>query len=300
MMEPPGTPISDSRFDPHRDHSRLFQNNRFVYPVLSRRSRGISLGINLNPDKICNFDCVYCQVDRSTEPEYREVETERVVQELDEMLDLVQSGRLYDDDRFSRVPAPLRRLNDIAFSGDGEPTTCPVFPQVVHSVSALKLRRGLDAVKLVVITNATMLHRPEVQEALAMIDASNGEIWAKLDAGTEAYYRATDRTSIPFDRILMNIREAALVRPLVIQSLFMIVDGQAPAEAEIIAYCRRLGEIVAAGGRIACVQVYTVARPPAEQNVGPLPAAELDRIGTLVAGRLKIPVDVFPGGSEAP
>ena len=79
MMEPPGTPISDPLLEPHRDHSRLFQHNRFVYPVLSRRSRGISVGINLNPDKVCNFDCVYCQVDRSTPPEIREVETERVL-----------------------------------------------------------------------------------------------------------------------------------------------------------------------------------------------------------------------------
>ena len=199
------------------------------------------------------------------------------------MLDLVQSGRLYDDERFSEVPGPLRRLNDIAFSGDGEPTACPIFPQVVHDVAALKHRRELEAVKLVLITNASMLHRPEVQEALAVLDASNGEIWAKLDAGTEAYYRAIDRTRVPFDRILTNIRDAARVRPLVIQSLFMTVDGKGPPQAEVDAYCRRLGEILAAGGRIASVQVYTVARPPAEANVGPLPAAELDRIGLLVA-----------------
>ena len=107
-----------------------------------------------------------------------------------------------------------------------------------------------------------------------------------------------DRTKIPFDRILTNIRDAARVRPMVIQSLFMTVDGQGPDQAEVDAYCRRLGEILAAGGRIASVQVYTVARPPAEENVGPLPAAELDRIGLLVARRLGIPVDVFPGGTE--
>ena len=299
MMEPPGTPISDPLLDPHRDHSRLFQHNRFVYPVLSRRSRGISIGINLNPDTICNFDCVYCQVDRSTPPKFREVETERVLHELEEMLDLVQSGELYDDDRFSKVPGPLRRLNDLAFSGDGEPTTCPIFPQVVHDVAALKHRRKLDTVKLVLITNASMFHRPEVRDTLAVLDASNGEIWAKLDAGTEAYYLAIDRTTIPFDRILTNICEAARERPVVIQSLFMTVDGTGPGQAEIDAYCRRLGEILASGGRIASVQVYTVARPPALGNVGPLPAAELDQIGKLVARRLMIPVDVFPGGTES-
>jgi wyosine [tRNA(Phe)-imidazoG37] synthetase (radical SAM superfamily) len=297
-MKPPGTPISGSLLEPHRDHSRLFQRNLIVYPVLSRRSRGISVGINLNPDKICNFDCVYCQVDRSTPPETREVDTARLLHELEGVLDLVQSGRLYDDDRFAAVPEPLRRLNDLAFSGDGEPTTCPSFLQVVYEVAVLKRRRKLDTVKLVLITNASMFHRTEVRGALTILDESNGEIWAKLDAGTEGYYQAIDRTRIPFERILTNIRDAARIRPLVIQSLFMTVDGNGPNLAEIDAYCRRLGEILASGGRIASVQVYTVARPPAEKNVGPLPAAELDHIGLLVARRLEIPVDVVPGGTE--
>ena len=48
----------------HGRHERSFEANRFVYPVLSRRAGGLSVGINLNPDKICNFDCIYCQVDR--------------------------------------------------------------------------------------------------------------------------------------------------------------------------------------------------------------------------------------------
>ena len=59
----------------HTQHQRSFEWNRFVYPVLSRRSKGLSVGVNLNPDKICNFDCIYCQVDRRTESEVRFVET---------------------------------------------------------------------------------------------------------------------------------------------------------------------------------------------------------------------------------
>ena len=53
----------------HTQHERRFEANRFVYPVLSRRSKGLSLGVNLNPDKVCNFDCIYCQVDRTTTSE---------------------------------------------------------------------------------------------------------------------------------------------------------------------------------------------------------------------------------------
>ena len=63
----------------HAQHARTYQQNRFVYPVLSRRSGGLSLGINLNPDKVCNFDCIYCQVDRVEQSETRFVETDRLL-----------------------------------------------------------------------------------------------------------------------------------------------------------------------------------------------------------------------------
>ncbi len=90
----------------------------------------------------------------------------------------------------------------------------------------MKRRRGLATVKMVLITNASMFHRPHVQNGLALLDANQGEIWAKLEAGTEDYYHLVERTPIPFDQILDNITAAARVRPLVIQSLFMRISGQ--------------------------------------------------------------------------
>src|SRR3954447_19747651 len=119
----------------HRDHRRTFAENLYVYAVVSRRSKGVSIGVNLNPDKVCNFDCVYCQVDRKTPPVVREVDEARLLAELDDMLDLVTTGRLFEHERFRQTPPALRRLNDIAFSGDGEPTTCPRFPEIVRSAA---------------------------------------------------------------------------------------------------------------------------------------------------------------------
>src|SRR5437763_4384524 len=111
----------------HRDHRRTFQDNVYVYAVVSRRSKGVSIGVNLNPDKVCNFDCVYCQVDRKTPAIIRDVDVPRLVDELKDMLGLVRSGDLFKVERFHSTPPELRRLNDIAFSGDGEPTTCTQF-----------------------------------------------------------------------------------------------------------------------------------------------------------------------------
>ena len=139
--------------------------------------------------------------------------------------------------------------------------------------------RGLEQVKLILITNGTMLHRPKVKEALAILYLNNGEIWAKLDAGTEAYYPAINRTRIPRRRVLANLLDEPRARPVVVQSLLLCMHGHGPSELEIEAYCRRLSEIVDAGGQIARVQIYTVARLPAEAAAGPLPNQELDRIG---------------------
>lgn len=278
----------------HADHARTWRENRFVYPVLSRRSRGLSVGINLNPDKVCNFDCVYCQVDRRSEAETQFVATEQLLTELELTLELIESGAVYDDEKFCQVPLELRRLNDIAFSGDGEPTTFRNFDLIATEVAGIKRRRGLDGVKLVLITNASMFHRPACLRALRILGENQGEIWAKLDAGTEAYYRRIERTVIPFQQILDNITNAACEWPLVIQSLFLKLDGVPPAHEEIEAFAGRLETILFAGGMLRLVQVYTVARPPAEHSVTALTVEELEQIAAVVRRRTSLEVAVYP------
>ena len=230
----------------HRHHPRTFRENRFVYPVLSRRSRGLSIGVNLNPDKVCNFDCIYCQVDRVSRSETRFVALDDLLRELDELLAQVEDGSLFADPVFADVPDALRRLNDIAFSGDGEPTTYLNFDEIIERVAALKQRHNREDTKLVLISNASMFHRPVVMRGLELLDENNGEIWAKLEAGTDAYYQLIERTVIPFRQVLENITAAARLRPLVIQSLFMRVEGELPPDAEIEAFCERLNEITGA------------------------------------------------------
>ncbi|MCE9548767.1 MAG: radical SAM protein [Planctomycetia bacterium] len=279
----------------HTQHARSFEANRFVYPVLSRRSGGLSIGVNLNPDKICNFDCIYCQVDRTRQSETRFVELDALLVELDEMLRLATSGEIFATEKFRDTPAELRRVNDIAFSGDGEPTTYRNFDEIIARCAELKVKHGLADVKMVLITNASMLHREHVQRGLAILDQHQGEIWAKLECGTEEYYHLIERTTIPFRQILDNITAAARVRPLVIQALFMRVDGQPPSEAEQDAFCDRLNEITAAGGQLKLVQIYTIARRPAESFVHPLSDAEVDALVDRVRRRTGLTTAGFYG-----
>jgi wyosine [tRNA(Phe)-imidazoG37] synthetase (radical SAM superfamily) len=280
----------------HRQHSRRFEEFKYVYPVLSRRSHGISIGLNVNPDKACNFDCIYCQVDRTTESAVKKFDLTVAEQELREMLKMVRSGEIAQHPPFSSVPRELLRLNDIALSGDAEPTTLPNFSETIQMIARVK---PADA-KIVLITDAGGLDRPDVKRGLEIMDANNGEVWAKLDAGTEDYFKLINRTKIPFARILKNISEAAKVHPIVIQSLFLKIHDVGPSTDEITAFCQRLREI----GNIKLVQVYTVARKampvvdgiPAWQFVSALSNAEVDAITERVQKEASVNAESFYGG----
>ncbi len=289
-MIPDKAPAGDALF---ASHPRSYQRNRYVYPVLSRRSGGISIGINLNLDKICNFDCVYCQVDRGQPGEKAFVDLAILEGELEAMVAAVTEGAVFAGPPFRNAPAELRQLRDIAFSGDGEPTTFVNFDEIVGVSAKVRQRHALDGVKLVLITNASMFHRPAVRRGLSILDAHGGEVWAKLDAGTAAYYTRVARSAIPFSRILDNLRAAARERPLVIQTLLMRLAGEPPPDAEIAAYADRLAEITAAGGTVKLVQLHSVARPPAEAFVSALTRAELTAIAERVRRRTGLGVAVY-------
>jgi len=283
-----------------RRHERRWADNLYVYAVVSRRSHGLSVGVNLNPDKACNFNCVYCQVDRRDPPRVRKVDMARLAQELDVVLAGARDGSLFEAPPFDAIPPAARVVQDIAFSGDGEPTASPHLLDAVRLAADARRRFRLDTARLVLITDAAYLARPRVREALAILDANNGEIWAKLDAGTDAYFQRVCRPNVPLDTVLANILDAARLRPVVIQSLWLRLEGEGPAPEEIEAYCERLRGLQAAGGQLRGVQLYTVARRPAEPSVAPLEDAALDALAETVRVRVDVPVEVFYGVSEPP
>ncbi|MBN1514690.1 MAG: radical SAM protein [Phycisphaerae bacterium] len=275
------------------DHPREWGGNRYVYPVISRRSGGLSIGVNLNPDAVCNFACVYCQVDRSQPPRVRDVDTGVLERELDQMLGWAVDGSIFTHPHFAGVPETLHRINDIAFSGDGEPTTCPVFPESVNVAARLKAKWGLPQVKLVLITNACYLTRPAVAAALDVLMANNGEIWAKLDAGTDDRLRKVNRSSFPLKHIVDGIAATAARYPIVVQSLWMRLHDAPPDASEVEAFIDRLNEIRDRGGTVSLVQLYGVARRPSEPFVTPLSSQELGDIAALVRDRTGLNVVTY-------
>jgi len=277
-----------------RDHSRQFADFTFVYPVISRRSQGLSLGINLNPDKVCNFDCIYCEVDRTVPGKVSKVDLNQMRDELIAMIRFVRDGGLAKEPKFDELPEFItRNIKDIAFSGDGEPTTIQNFAECAQTVAEVKARERLDRTKIVLITDAAGLDRPEVKRGLEIMDAHNGEVWGKLDAGTESFFKEVNRTSVSFDRILNNLRDTARARAIVIQSLFLKLRGRVMPRDELEVYCQRLADIVAGGGKIKEVHAYTIARPTSEEFATGLNAGELESIAETIRTRTGLKVLSF-------
>lgn len=269
---------------------REFLGNQFVYAVITSRAHGLSIGVNMNPDQACNFECLYCEVHRVPEKKLAQIDIKTLTQELIHVVALAQSGRLREMEQFSKVPPELLTLRDVALSGDGEPSLVENFDEVVKEV--LAIRQLTAPFKLVVITNGTGLHRSAVHRGLSQLSPTD-EIWIKLDAGTETLMHRINGTSVPLNTVLRNILTVATRRPVVIQSLFCMVNNEPPAEDEITAYVQRLSDLVAAGAKISLVQIYSVSRPPAQPGCKHLPLATLSHIARRVRSETGLMVEVF-------
>lgn len=277
-------------------HPRRFERFRWVYPVVSRRSGGLSLGVNLNPDRACNFDCPYCQVDRRGPAPSSEVDPVGLEAELRELLARVAATGLSES--FPGVPPENRRLSDVALSGDGEPTLRKEFPEVCRGLAALRrewIASGGAPFRLVLITNATLLDRPATIQGLEFLCADGGgEIWGKLDAGTESWYREASASRVPLSRVVDNLAATVARFPLRIQTLFFEKDGRTPDDQEIEAWISRL-EKIERSGRPLTIQLHTVARPTAVAGCRPLPLERLQEIASRVRLRTDLVVDVHAG-----
>jgi wyosine [tRNA(Phe)-imidazoG37] synthetase (radical SAM superfamily) len=263
-------------------HPRRFGTLRYVYPVISRRSGGLSLGINLSPTGLCNFACVYCQIlaegaKAATDTEYRQ-NMDCLEEELRQLVCLANDGTLFEQPMFAQVPMEKRVLKDIAFSGDGEPTLSPQFAQTVELVAKVRQELCAESVKNVLITNASTLHLAPIRSALDLMLKNNGEIWAKLDAGTPDFYRTVSRSAVSFQTICSNLIDFTRDLPVVIQTCFLALHGKGPDADEIRHYAERLSEL----DKIIYVQMYTVARHTPEDWATPLEDHQLDDIAETV------------------
>ncbi|MDR1486004.1 MAG: radical SAM protein [Planctomycetaceae bacterium] len=279
-----------------QNHPRSFRDFCYVYPVVSRRSGGLSIGVNLSLRGQCNFSCVYCQViaeggQKQIETNTDFVDFDDLESELRQVINMVNNGVLFQDSLFSVLPVEKRIVKDIAFSGDGEPTLSSAFPEAVRCAAAIRKQLCNESVKIVLITNATTLHSKHIQNAIKSLLENNGEIWAKLDAGTPEYFQTIARSNVKYEKIIENLKELTTNFQTVIQSCFLSVHGQIPDENEIKNYTQKLLSLKTSN--ILRVQIYTAARVTPESWALPLDNKQLDYITEKIRNLTGLNVETF-------
>ena len=275
------------------DRPRDFLDNRYVYAVISPRARGLTLGVNMNPDKRCNFDCLYCEVDRATLPAQSALDVGVVASELQRALAHVLQGRLREHPQYQSLSDDLLQLRHVALSGDGEPTLSPQFAEVVQAVVHIRALGGFPFFKIVLLTNGTGLDRAQVQESLKRFTKSD-EIWVKLDGGTQEYLDKVCRLKdVTLGKIMSNILHLARQRPVVIQSLFPAINGEEPSAEDIEQFAHRLKELKSDGAQISLVQIYSANRPMSHNECGHLPLKTLSQIAQVVRQVSGLRAEVF-------
>lgn len=252
------------------DHRRDLAGMRYVYPVVSRRAAGVSVGVNLNPNNACNWRCVYCQVPELVPGKGPAIDLELLAGELEEMLDAIVNG-----DFLERAPEGARRLTDIAFSGNGEPTTSPDFGPALEVVGRTLDRFELvGKLKVLLITNGSMLEKPDVRAAVARLAELGGELWFKLDSATaEGARRINSCHATPAEH-LQKLRTAARACPTWLQTCWFRWHGAAPSEPEQAAYLTALGGLAREGVPLAGIHLYTLARPSLQPEAAELAPLE--------------------------
>jgi wyosine [tRNA(Phe)-imidazoG37] synthetase (radical SAM superfamily) len=253
----------------------------------------VSIGVNLNTNNACNWRCIYCQVPGLTRGTAPSVDLEQLRRELTHFLQDVLSG----DFLATRAPVEARRLNDIALSGNGEPTSAREFEQVIELIG--EVRRHVDVprgVKTVLITNGSLMQRIGVQQGVKTLAALNGEVWFKLDRATDAGVRAVNNTRSSMSRIRANVALAARFCPTWIQTCLFAIDGVGPDEAELRAYVEFLRGCVSAGIALQGVLLYSLAREPFQPEaprLAPLPPEQLETFARPIRA-LGLAVKVTP------
>ncbi|MDR2782863.1 MAG: hypothetical protein LBB48_03325 [Treponema sp.] len=265
------------------ENHRNREGGNLVYPVYSRRSGGLSIGINLSPDKkVCFFDCPYCEIFPFTTTAQFSVKIMK-----DELIYAVNNAQ-----------CRAVRIQDMCFSGNGEPTLSPHFEKALEAVHDIQKKAAPEA-KLVVITCGAGLLRDDVFSCLQNATNSYGlDVWLKLDAGDEAWYRVINKSAIPFDSLIAKIKEFVRRSPMTLQTMLCSVRGTLPSDAEEDAW-NALALELAQTGNVRQFQLYGKARPSAEDRFAEAaPASYLEKRAqtlkeTLTRGGVEVPVSIY-------
>jgi wyosine [tRNA(Phe)-imidazoG37] synthetase (radical SAM superfamily) len=240
------------------DHSRDVAGLKYIYPVMSRRAGGLSIGINFNTNNACNWCCVYCQVPNLVRGSAPNFDYSLLKKELVFFLNDVLNGSFYD--RFE-VPLENRVIKDFAISGNGEPTSVEGFDIAVSLIGeTVEKSNIIDPYQFVLITNGSLIHKKQVQKGLAELNQFQGQVWFKLDSATQSGRKSINDAGISHEKYIENLLLSASLCPTWLQTCLLKIDGQSLGVKEQMAYLKLLENILKQVD-LQGVMLYTLARP---------------------------------------
>jgi wyosine [tRNA(Phe)-imidazoG37] synthetase (radical SAM superfamily) len=270
------------------DHSRELSGLKYIYSVVSRRAGGLSIGINLNVNNACNWQCIYCEIPNLTRGSPPPIELDVLENELRFFLHEIIHGDYME----KNVAIEDRHLKDIAFSGNGEPTSAEEFPQVILIVKKILQEFDLlHKIKIRLITNGSLMHQASVLKSIEMLKEINGEVWFKVDAATEETIKTINQVNLKPNQILERLLNTANICPTFVQTCIFMIDGKSPDEKDIDAYIELINK---AKKNIKGVHLYGLARPslqPRAKDLGRISEDELQNIAKKLLS-LNIPTTV--------
>lgn len=272
------------------DHSRDKAGLTYVYPVLSRRSGGLSIGINLNINNACNWSCIYCQVPDLIRGNAPPVNLEKLGHELRNFLADVIHGDFY---RREEVPEELQLIKDIAISGNGEPTTANEFDQVVSLIELVLKEYGLlNSIKCVLITNGSMVNREHVKKGLRKLARMNGEVWFKIDSATPTGIARINHVKGSNTSTLRRLKICSELCPTFIQTCIFSYNNKPPAKTETNAYINILKAILSREIPVKGVLLYGIERPSMQRDADKLKKVPKKWLNEFVKSMKDIPLDI--------
>jgi len=255
------------------NHSRDVVGLKYVYPVLSRRSGGLSIGINFNTNNACNWRCIYCQVPNLKLGVAPPMDFELLEKELRFFLDYVLNGNFYQD---FQVDESNRVIKDIAISGNGEPTSLNGFDRAVTLIGDVATEMGVfPESRFVLITNGSLVHRAQVQKGLSRLNEYSGEVWFKFDSATDEGRHLLNNAGQSCQLSLKNLVLSAQLCRTKLQMCLVNYDGQGFSESERTAMLNLLRG-VSVGVRLKEILLYTLARPSLQPEANKLNSLSAD------------------------
>ena len=271
------------------DHDRNIFDSKYVYPVVSRRAGGLSLGVNLNTNNACNWQCIYCEIPNLSRGGPEPIEVELLKDELNFWIDQIMNSNF-----LKKNTPPGTTFADVALSGNGEPTAAPEFLDVLEIIIAsLKEYKLIDKIPVRLITNGSFISKKK--ECLNIFNQYHGEVWFKIDAADEDSIKLINQVNLNPNSMINNLKKCAEACQTVIQTCLLKINHQVPTND----FLKNYSKLIKPYERlIKKIDLYSLARPSLQNNqditIERLSLEELNNIKNILQKQLTIKIDVFP------